>query len=207
MREVIKFIPRGDISALQRVEDFIALARDQLTVLVTRNEWNQDSWDVSSSFVRKGKSKVASRLHFLRHGTTQGRGDDITGEPLRPPFAEFARAFIAYNHATAPAVFDRLIARLNALRFLEAIPPSTAAAARIPKPRSAASLEPGWTTAPKSPLPQACATSRISTACSSVAMAWPRGRFAARPPQANWSGSLHAKESGAAVQDVLPRLG
>jgi len=37
---------------------------------------------------------------------------------------------------------------------------------------------------PKSPLPRASATSRISTACSSAAMVCPRGSFAAQWPHA-----------------------
>ena len=67
MSEVILFVPRAAVDASQKVADFVALARDRLTALVPAAQWNDDVWDVSSSFVRKGKNNVISRLHFFHY--------------------------------------------------------------------------------------------------------------------------------------------
>ena len=119
MSEVVRYVPRAEFDTQQRVADFIALARDRLTALVPNKAWPDQTWDVSSSFVRKGKGNAASMLHFLRNGTVVGRGDATRGEPLPQPFGDFARAFVRYSHATEANTFERLSARLNALRWLE----------------------------------------------------------------------------------------
>ena len=120
MSDVILFRPRAEVDARQRVDDFVALARDRLTALVSADEWDGDVWDVSPSFVRKGKPNLVSRLHFFRHGTLVGRGDASTGIPFGPPFGDFARACIRYQHSVAPMVFERLKARLWALGHIDA---------------------------------------------------------------------------------------
>lgn len=120
MNEVIWFVPRADADARERIADFIALARDRLTALVSQSDWDKDVWDASGSFVRKGKQNAASRLHFFRCGTQVGRGDNVSGTPFEEPFGDFARAFIRYQHSVAPVVFERLKARLRALSYLDA---------------------------------------------------------------------------------------
>ena len=120
MSDVVLFAPRAEMDARQRVADFVALSRDRLTALVSPDAWRGDVWDVSSSFVRKGKPNASSRLHFFRHGTLVGRGDASTGAPFEASFAEFARAYIRYQHSVAPMVFERLKARLSALGHVDA---------------------------------------------------------------------------------------
>ncbi|MGD0107909.1 MAG: hypothetical protein ABSC06_28290, partial [Rhodopila sp.] len=49
-----------------------------------------------------------------------GRAEAATGEPFEEPFADFARAYIRYQHSAAPMVFERLKSRLWALAHLDA---------------------------------------------------------------------------------------
>jgi len=77
--EPIRFIPRAEVDARRNVADFVALSRDTLTTLVAEDQWECHSWNVSKSFVRKGKPNQSSRLHLVRHGTLVGRGDDAVG--------------------------------------------------------------------------------------------------------------------------------
>lgn len=120
MSEVVRFAPRAEMDARQRVAAFVFLARDRLTALVPSEGWDADSWDVSGSFVRKGKPNVASRLRFFRQGTMTGRGEDAVGEPFERPFGDFARSSVRYQHSCSPTGFERLEARLRALCHLDA---------------------------------------------------------------------------------------
>jgi hypothetical protein len=120
MTTVIPFHPRAEVDAEHRVADFIALARNQLTTLVASAEWPENSWNVSSSFVRKGRPRQSSRLHFFQHGTKIGRGDNVAGIPFSSNFGEFARAYVRYQHSAAPVIFGKLQERLRALGYIEA---------------------------------------------------------------------------------------
>jgi hypothetical protein len=118
--DVVRFTPRAEADASTNLKAFIELARDGLTALVSPDEWSGDLWNVTSSFVRKGRSNVSSWLHFFHEGTLVGRGAASTGVPLDAGFGEFARAYIRYQHSAAPMVFERLKARLDALCHLDA---------------------------------------------------------------------------------------
>jgi hypothetical protein len=120
MNDVTAFVPRAQANARQRIADFIALSRDRLTVLVPREAWDGDVWDVSTSFVRKGKQRVVSKLHFFKYGTLSGWCGMGGGDPFEKPFAEFARAFIRYQHSAAPLGFGSLRTRIGALSHIDA---------------------------------------------------------------------------------------
>jgi hypothetical protein len=120
MNDVTAFVPRAQANARQRIADFIALSRDRLTALVPREAWDGDVWDVSTSFVRKGKQRVVSKLHFFKYGTLSGWCGMGGGDPFEKPFAEFARAFIRYQHSAAPLGFGSLRTRIGALSHIDA---------------------------------------------------------------------------------------
>lgn len=120
MSEPIRFIPRAEVDARRNVADFVALSRDTLTTLVAEDQWECHSWNVSKSFVRKGKPNQSSRLHLVRHGTLVGRGDDAVGSPFGEPFGSFVRAILRYQHSAAPMIYERLQARLAALGHIDA---------------------------------------------------------------------------------------
>jgi hypothetical protein len=120
MTQVVALQTKAELTAGQRVADFIALARDELSNLIPTAAWASDAWDVSAAFVRKGKPRAASRLYFYQHGTLTGRADKATGTPFHPAFRDFAKAYIRYTHSAAPMAFERLQARLHSLAFVEA---------------------------------------------------------------------------------------
>ena len=119
MTGVVTLRTKAELSAEQRVAAFIALARDKLTNLISAADWLADSWDVSAAFVRKGKPRATSRLHFFQYGTLLGRAEKATGTPFHPAFRDFAKAYIRYTHSAKPMVFERLLMRLWVLGFIE----------------------------------------------------------------------------------------
>ncbi len=120
MSELIRFVPRAEVDARSNVANFIALSRDRLTSLVEADQWDGHVWDVSKAFTRKGKPSLTSRLHLVRHGSLVGKGATAVGSPLSEPFGTYVRAFLRYQHAAAPMVYERLQARLIALGHIEA---------------------------------------------------------------------------------------
>lgn len=120
MMAVVPLRTKADMSAEQRVADFIALARSQLTNLISTGVWSANTWDASAAFVRKGKPRLGSRLYFFQHGTLVGRALNATGSPFHPAFRDFAKAYIRYEHSATRIVFERLQARLHALSHIEA---------------------------------------------------------------------------------------
>ena len=120
MTAVVALCTKTELSTEQRVAAFIELARNQLTNLIPTTDWPADAWDVSAAFVRKGKPRVASRLYFFQHGTLVGHASKATGIPFHPAFRDFAKAYVRYAHSSAPMVFERLVARLLALGYIEA---------------------------------------------------------------------------------------
>lgn len=110
----------AEVTAERRVDDFIALARQQLTNLIGADQWDDDIWDISGSIIQKGKPRAASRLHFYKFGTLQGSGETATGSRLEPGIREFAKAFIRYTQSASPMKLPAIKGRLAALSHIEA---------------------------------------------------------------------------------------
>lgn len=106
--------------AEQRVDDFVALARHQLTDLIEADQWDDDIWDISESIIQKGKPRAASRLYFYQFGTLKGSGEKATGSPLEPGIRDFAKAFIRYTQSASPMKLAAIKGRLAALSHIEA---------------------------------------------------------------------------------------
>jgi hypothetical protein len=106
--QVVPFVPRSRIDAVANLDDFIRLARDDLRVFGDDLPWAADIWDISSSIVYAGK-KNRVRLRFVAND----------GAGLRPPWGEFARAYMRYQFAMNPRT--GIARKLMAVRLLAEI--------------------------------------------------------------------------------------
>ena len=117
---VVRFVPAGTVEPTSRLEDFIRLARHELNVLIPSEDWDLPSWTVGGAFLSKGHNRVNRYLHYYRVGSRANRDGTVDGTILDPHYADFAKAYCRYMHATAPVQFENQSKRLKALQFVEA---------------------------------------------------------------------------------------
>ncbi|RWL85677.1 MAG: hypothetical protein EOR67_21655 [Mesorhizobium sp.] len=129
---VVEFVPRGTVGPTSRLEDFIRLARDELNVLISSEDWDLSSWNVGGSFLTKGVNRINRYLHYYRAGSRANNDGSVNGTVLDPHYADFAKAYCRYMHATSPVQFENQNKRLNALQFIEAAFRSLGLPPRIP---------------------------------------------------------------------------
>lgn len=113
MADIVRFVPKAQATAAQNCADFVAMARDQLTVFGSALEFGSLVWDVSSSVTARGLGKKRHRISFA---TLESAGSS-TPTPMAEPFSVFARAFIRYMQGVRPTQNQQQ--RLSALRSLE----------------------------------------------------------------------------------------
>lgn len=107
-RELVYFSPRVELSALENLSAFIALARDRLTIFGRDLDWEAESWDVTAAVHASGLGRMSISFTGL-------------GQPVRPMAAglgDFARAYIRYQQGLNPARGQQQ--RLAAFRALDA---------------------------------------------------------------------------------------
>ncbi|MBU4530609.1 MAG: hypothetical protein KUA43_01805 [Hoeflea sp.] len=112
--------PPGTIVPRQRVQEFIALAKFEIEVLVTNEDWKENVWSVGDSFITKGQNRNNRVLAFITADSSLSNRQVITGECLHPDFVDFAKAYCRYTHSTSPVAFENQRKRLAALQFIEA---------------------------------------------------------------------------------------
>ncbi|TIR72915.1 MAG: hypothetical protein E5X18_17980 [Mesorhizobium sp.] len=128
----MKFVPRGTVEPIARLEDFIRVARHELTALVPSEDWDLPSWNVGGSFLTKGQNRENRYLHYYRAGSRANRDGTVDGTALDPRYVDFAKAYCRYMHATSPVQFENQSKRLNALQFIEAAFRSLGLAPHVP---------------------------------------------------------------------------
>ena len=113
MAEIIHFIPRAELDAIENLNGFIEGCRDQLTVLGADLDWNSNDWDVTEYLPRRGRNGRLA-FAFTNFETAGQRGETV---PMAQPFLDFAKAYMRYQHSmkTTKSFGGRLVA----LRALE----------------------------------------------------------------------------------------
>jgi hypothetical protein len=110
MNQIIEFTPKRELSCQQNLNEFIALARDDLALWSTIEgfAWNSDRWPTTRRTVRftnfEHRDLHASKLpepHQLMH----------------PVFKELAKAYLRYEHTVHP--HNRITEEVCALRAIE----------------------------------------------------------------------------------------
>lgn len=103
MSDVIQFVPRAGRDARESLDEFIRLARDDLTAFGV-DSWPHDRW-------KQGKTVAvfATQLQELT---------PYRYTPLAQPFKDFAKAYIRYKYSHMPVVSVQYW--LQALRCVEA---------------------------------------------------------------------------------------
>lgn len=113
MADIVRFVPKAQATAAQNCADFVAMARDQLSVFGSTLEFNSAVWDVSNSVAARGLGKKRHRISFTSLELVQSS----TPALMAKPFSAFARAFIRYMQGVRPTQNQQH--RLSALRALE----------------------------------------------------------------------------------------
>jgi hypothetical protein len=111
--EVLYFSPRIELSALENLSGFIALARDRLTIFGRDLDWDKEAWDVTSATHASGLGRI--RIRFT--GFDQPEGG--CARPLAAGLREVAKAYIRYQQGLNPV--RGLQQRLAPFRALDAV--------------------------------------------------------------------------------------
>jgi len=110
MSQVIRFTPKRDLSAQQNLNDFIALARDHLTLW---SELEDFAWDA----YRWPTTHVAIRFtNFENSGLRPGIACE-SHQLMHTTFIEVAKAFLRYKHTLRPK--KSIGVEIRALRTIE----------------------------------------------------------------------------------------
>ncbi|WP_444633471.1 hypothetical protein [Cupriavidus oxalaticus] len=104
MSNVVHFVPKAEVDAKENLEEFIRVAREELTVFGHRQAWDSDRWQHGKTVaVFSTKTAPLSNYSFV---------------PLADPFRQFAKAYLRYKYSHRPVV--SVAYWLNALRCIEA---------------------------------------------------------------------------------------
>lgn len=95
MSELLFFAPAINRSPLEQLANFVTFCRDQLTVYGSDLPFSDVKWDISGSVDLRALNK-RFRLIFDVPSLRGGR------EPMRQPFADFARAYVRYSQGLKP---------------------------------------------------------------------------------------------------------
>lgn len=113
MSEIVTFVPASGLDARMRLESFVSLCRDEITVFGRDLDFDSDRWDISEAIRLRGKTGRV-RIVFSSLGTCAGKNPAMMCEP----FKSFAKSYLRYQHGMRPAV--SFGTRVAALRGLEA---------------------------------------------------------------------------------------
>lgn len=110
MSQVIQFTPKRELSAQQNLNDFIALARNNLTLWsnLPNFTWGSDTWPTTHRNLRF--TNFESRSLPPRTPPTQ---DQL----MHPTFIEVAKAYLRYSHSLHP--HKNIMSEVAALRAIE----------------------------------------------------------------------------------------
>lgn len=110
MSQIIRFTPKRELSARQNLNDFIALARNQLTLWSDLEgfAWNENKWPTTHYSIR-----FTNFENSTLHPTKTPEQHQL----MHPAFAEVARAYLRYRHSRRP--HKSIGQELQALRVME----------------------------------------------------------------------------------------
>lgn len=104
MADVIQFVPRAELDARGNLEEFIRLAREDLTAFGDGGAWDANRWQQGETVV-----VFATKTEPL---------NSYAFTPLAEPYIQFAKAYIRYRFSHKPV--KSLAMMLQALRCVEA---------------------------------------------------------------------------------------
>lgn len=112
MSQVIRFTPNSEIFAQHNLSDFIAMARDKLTMWsdIEGFAWNAGRWPTKKSTVR---------FTNFEHRDMPSRKIPEPNQMMHPAFAEVAKAYLRYTNTVRPQ--NRVASQICALRVIESV--------------------------------------------------------------------------------------
>lgn len=102
--KVVQFVPRANADARENLDEFVRLAREELTAFSPGGAWDADRWQQGKAVaVYATKTQPLSPYLFT---------------PLADPFRQFAKAYVRYEYSHRPVV--SVAQWVQALRCIEA---------------------------------------------------------------------------------------
>lgn len=110
MSQVIRFTPKRELSSQQNLMDFIALARDHLTLWSDLKgfAWDADRWPTTHR---------AIRFTNFEHSDLHPRKSLEPHQLMHPAFTEIAKAYLRYRYTLQPQ--KKIGREMKALRVME----------------------------------------------------------------------------------------
>lgn len=117
MPDVVQFVPRDDRDAKANLEEFVRMAKEELTAFAVGGAWESDKWAEGDTVV----VFATKTAHLGSYAYT----------PMAEPFKEFAKAYVRYSYSHRRV--KSLAVTSHALRCLEAALVNTPGPAEIGK--------------------------------------------------------------------------
>lgn len=115
MNNIIIFKPQKEVTVEQNISNFIEFAKTQLHTFGSDLVWDDDIWDVSGHFERRGRNN-SIRINW-NNFETANTSNKFNKQPMEEPFLSFAKAFLRNDQTENPNT--RLADYLNAFRCVE----------------------------------------------------------------------------------------
>ncbi len=104
MGELVQFVPRAERDAKANLDEFIRLARDELTAFGAGVAWDSDRWEQNGTVVVFATKTAPLGAYSFT--------------PMAEPFKDFAKAYVRYRYSHRPT--KEVAALIQALRCVEA---------------------------------------------------------------------------------------
>lgn len=104
MGELVQFVPRAERDAKANLDEFIRLAREDLTAFSTGGAWDSDRWQQNEAIVVFATKTAPLNAHSFT--------------PMAEPFKDFAKAYFRYRYSHRPT--KQVATLIQALRCVEA---------------------------------------------------------------------------------------
>ena len=83
MADIVQFVPKAHTTAAENLAEFIAVARDRLTVFGSELLFDEGVWDVSLTSAARGLGNKRHRISFSTLHTAAGKDRHRSIEQLR----------------------------------------------------------------------------------------------------------------------------
>lgn len=113
MGDVLLFTPKAELSAEKNLEGFEQFCRSELTLFGVGLSFDENTWDLTSAFTAKGKTKTL-RAIFSSHRAARA---NKSLPAMSPNFIGFAKSYFRYSLSLRSST--AWANRLSALRILD----------------------------------------------------------------------------------------
>nr|WP_287410223.1 hypothetical protein [Pseudodesulfovibrio sp.] len=93
MAQIIHFKPKREVDAIENVNAFIAMAKNELTVFGANLDWGDVKWPISKTI--ELRSRKSGNQYWYRFGDDSRDDNPVK---MEKPFVDFAKAYLRYSY-------------------------------------------------------------------------------------------------------------